>query len=299
MLSKKLTVNRFLRCFFWLSSLSIVSQPSFALGKLGHQIVCQLAFDHLPVNKQEKIKQLLATTPKKHQVLINRYNYIKKGSAITFANACTWADAIKHTKKFSRYNSWHYLNVPRNQTFITSKTCQENCLPQAILLHQKALAQKDQPATWSQTKALMFLGHWLGDIHQPLHISFTSDLGGNKIKLSHVDIQCTNLHWYWDDCLLYRGKNSKAQWLELLTLQWQQNGRLWQPIQVWQWADESFQLIKKPSFNYCHMDNQGHCQAPKKEVILPQGYFKKHQGIMEQRLLLAAKRLTQILSVSL
>lgn len=282
-----------------LVGLSLMSLPSFALGKLGHQVVCQLAFEHLPITKQEKITQLLASIPKKHQELINHYNYKKKGSTITFATACTWADAIKRAEEFKNYNSWHYMNVLRDQSTITANICQENCLPQAILHHQKILAKKDTTQVWTQTKALMFLGHWLGDIHQPLHVSFASDLGGNRIKLAHLGSKCSSLHWYWDDCILYRGKGSKAQWLDLLNSQWQKNVQSWQAEQVWQWANESFQIVKKPSFKYCQMDNQGNCQQPKQKVILPQDYLAQHQGIIEQRLLLAAQRLTQVLSASL
>jgi hypothetical protein len=90
------------------------ANPSFALGKLGHQIVCQLAFEHLPLTKQTQISTLLKIIPKKHQRLINNYNYKKQDSPITFANACTWADAIKRLESFKAYSSWHYMNVPRN-----------------------------------------------------------------------------------------------------------------------------------------------------------------------------------------
>jgi S1/P1 Nuclease len=31
--------------------------------------------------------------------------------------------------------------------------------------------------------ALESLGHWVGDVHQPLHVSFEDDRGGNSIKV--------------------------------------------------------------------------------------------------------------------
>jgi hypothetical protein len=30
---------------------------------------------------------------------------------------------------------------------------------------------------------LLFLSHFMGDIHQPMHVGFTSDEGGNTINL--------------------------------------------------------------------------------------------------------------------
>src|SRR5262245_45147476 len=48
--------------------------------------------------------------------------------------------------------------------------------------------------------ALKFLGHFTGDIHQPLHMSFEGDLGGNQVNVSGL---CSrNLHSAWDTCLV-------------------------------------------------------------------------------------------------
>jgi hypothetical protein len=96
-----------IKLFLFTLILVTFSKPSFALGKLGHQIVCQLAFEHLSPAKQLKISTLLKAIPKKHQRLINNYNYKKQNSLITFANACTWADAIKRLENFKAYRSWH------------------------------------------------------------------------------------------------------------------------------------------------------------------------------------------------
>ena len=208
------------------------------------------------------------------------------------------ADAIKRVEEFTQYASWHYMNVPRNHSKIKANDCKENCLPQAILTHQQLL--KVGANGWQQTQALLFLSHWLGDIHQPLHVSFASDLGGNQVKLSHLSTKCSNLHWYWDDCILYRGKQSKSKWLTLIATRWPNiSVPNWQPNQVWQWADESFQLVKGADFHYCQMDAQETCQKPTQKVNLPDDYLTTHQQVMEQQLLLASKRLTKILQASL
>lgn len=48
-----------------------------------------------------------------------------------------------------------------------------------------------------------FLVHWVGDIHQPLHVSFEDDRGGNEIRVSG---ECTGkLHSTWDICLVQIG----------------------------------------------------------------------------------------------
>ncbi|MBL4823026.1 MAG: hypothetical protein JKX90_05830 [Colwellia sp.] len=288
------------KLFFFILIFIAYSNHCFALGKLGHQIVCQLAFEHLPLAQQNQLSALLNAIPKKHQRLINSYNYKKKDSQITFASACTWADAIKRLDKFNVYSAWHYMNIPRDHSNIKANDCRKNCLPQAILKHQQILAKTKKKPDWQQTQALLFLGHWLGDIHQPLHISFADDLGGNKIKFSHLHTKCHNLHRYWDECILARGKNSKKKWLTLLTANWQQHSQPnWHRKQVWQWADESFQLVKSASFNYCQINNQGSCQNIPGKIRLAKNYFTVQQKVMEQRLLFAAQRLTKILIATL
>lgn len=283
-----------------LISTLVFSPSSLALGKLGHQVVCQLAYDHLSTEQQAKLNALLAIIPENHQALINHYNYNKQGTAITFATACTWADAIKRIEEFKVYSSWHYMNVPRDQQHISADACDKNCLPQAILQHQQQLMAKQPQATWQQTQALLFLGHWLGDIHQPLHVSYASDLGGNKVKLSHLNSKCSNLHWFWDECILSLGKQSKSQWLQRLSTHWQDSTTpSWQGEQVWQWADESLQLIKHPNFHYCQMDSTNRCQQPTEKIALPDNYLTEYQVVIEQRLLLAAQRLKHLLAASL
>jgi len=277
----------------------MVSKPTFALSQLGHQVVCQLAFEHLASSQKNKINLLLNAIPKAHQHLINDYNDQKRTTPINFARACTWPDIIKRLDVFKKYNRWHYMNVPRNHVKIKVNDCEKNCLPQAILKHTLTLSHSKN-SHWQQAQSLLFLGHWLGDIHQPLHISFADDLGGNKVKISNLNSKCRNLHWYWDECILYRGKHSRVKWLTQLNTIWNENSQPnWQPEQVWQWADESFQLIKETSFHYCQLRVQDHCQKLVNKIKLPPDYLAHHQPIMAQRLLQAAQRLTKLLEATL
>lgn len=47
----------------------------------------------------------------------------------------------------------------------------------------------------------MFLSHFLGDVHQPLHVGFTGDLGGNTI-IVHWYRRKSNLHHVWDTMMI-------------------------------------------------------------------------------------------------
>ena len=47
----------------------------------------------------------------------------------------------------------------------------------------------------------MFLAHFVGDVHQPLHVGFEEDEGGNTIKV-HWYRRKENLHHVWDNSII-------------------------------------------------------------------------------------------------
>ncbi|XP_028788728.1 endonuclease 1-like [Neltuma alba] len=49
----------------------------------------------------------------------------------------------------------------------------------------------------NMTEALLFLSHFMGDIHQPMRVGFTSDEGGNTVDLRWFRHK-SNLHHVWD-----------------------------------------------------------------------------------------------------
>jgi hypothetical protein len=59
---------------------------------------------------------------------------------------------------------------------------------------------------YNLTEALLFLAHIVGDIHQPLHVGFTSDAGGNTIMVRWYRRKA-NLHHVWDNEILDRGRD--------------------------------------------------------------------------------------------
>lgn len=266
-----------------------------ALDKFAHQVVCQLAYNNLPSAQQQKIEQLLTLIPTQHQKLINRYNHQKSNASINFSKACTWADAIKKLPEYNKYKSWHYLNAARTVQHINKNTCDKNCITHAIIIHSQQLQQTQQ---WSKTQALLFLGHWLGDIHQPLHVSFASDLGGNKVKISSPS-KCNNLHWYWDECLLKNEGLTFNDKLKQLQKQWQQT-----PVKLLRqtidknltasWANESFQMIQQASFQYCRSDGNS-CLPRKQKVVINSDYDQHYLPIYNMQLLKAAQRLYLLL----
>ena len=107
--------------------------------------------------------------------------------------------------------------------------------------------------------ALVYLGHWLGDIHQPLHSSYRDDQGGNEVNSNGL---CTNnLHSTWDTCILQSRALAGGRSIEdvrALAAAWSgQVGDVeraqWLSSQPWQWSAESYAVAIRPEVGYCVM----------------------------------------------
>jgi len=122
----------------------------------------------------------------------------------------------------------------------------------AILNDARVLSSKDA-ADADRLIALKSLGHWVGDIHQPLHVSFEEDRGGNSIK---VNGQCSgNLHATWDNCLVQYAvgpdiSEAVTELLEGITPELQTR---WTASEPRDWANESFAISEAARTGYCAM----------------------------------------------
>jgi hypothetical protein len=110
--------------------------------------------------------------------------------------AATWADVIKkQDKSYSWSKALHYTNTaPWAKTYTADNCHKGRCVVTAIANYTKRVSEGSQA---QRGESLKFLAHFVGDIHQPLHVGFKRDYGGNKIKGSFLG-KPTNLHSVWD-----------------------------------------------------------------------------------------------------
>ena len=63
--------------------------------------------------------------------------------------------------------------------------------------------------TWPSSPRSSSSGRWIGNIHQPLHVSFADDRAGNFIRESGP---CVNsLHTVWDTCIIEKKLGTDPQ----------------------------------------------------------------------------------------
>ncbi|MCH7813784.1 MAG: S1/P1 nuclease [Planctomycetes bacterium] len=162
----------------------LVATPCFGWGRDGHKITGTIATHYLTPEAKVGVTALLGDQ--------------------SLAEVSTWADEIRSNPAYRWASPLHYSNVkPGEAEFDLSRDCPERgCVVSAIIKYAKVLRSKDASHA-EKAEALKFLVHFVGDIHQPLHVSHAKDKGGNDIKVEFFHDR-TNLHRLWDSGLIRR-----------------------------------------------------------------------------------------------
>lgn len=259
-----------------------------AWGDVGHEIICEIAFQELNTSAQAEVTRL-----------IQRDRHFR-----TFSQSCIWPD---HPR---RRSAEHFVNLPRSARGIGNNPCPlaAKCTLAAIAADLVAVSQATAPDD-AKLEALKFLGHWVGDVHQPLHVSFQDDKGGNDIKESGP---CTNsLHSVWDTCMITRKLGANIQTIanDLRSQVTEAERVQWSSTSPKDWANESFQITISPAVEYCVQKNnecwyQAHNREfepdeDKKVVNVNDAYMERHLPTIKLRLTQAGVRLGGLLNRAL
>src|SRR5258708_38823630 len=89
------------------------------------------------------------------------------------------------------------MDIPSDKPHLDmARDCPKgDCVLAKIGDFEKVMADPAATAT-ERKEALMFLVHFVGDMHQPLHCSDNKDKGGNEVRLEFFG-RDSNLHSAW------------------------------------------------------------------------------------------------------
>ena len=145
------------------------------------------------------------------------------------------------------------------------------------------------------------LGHWVGDLHQPLHVSFTDDLGGNLIdKVDGIYGADRRLHGVWDSGIINivkrRDNLSRLAYARRLLGEITDGERVaWSQGNPVAWAQESYDITLRPATKYC-VRTPTSCKSLGRSRHLDKTYQTTNEPKIEQRLKQAGVRLAKPLA---
>lgn len=162
-----------------------MSATAFGWGQKGHDTTAYIAECHL--------------TPAAKAACDSIFD----GKSIVYwAN---WADNACHTPEYAYTKTWHYRNIDEGHDYDSFPRNEEGDVTTAIRSQYAVLADPDASKEDKQL-ALKLLVHFVGDIHQPMHMGHLSDRGGNSVKVKYF-YRDRNLHGIWDTDVLESGHN--------------------------------------------------------------------------------------------
>jgi hypothetical protein len=197
----------------------LLTMPSavFAWGPTGHRVVGRIAMHHLTDEAARAVTCILGPEG--------------------LDQVSTWPDEIRADPNWSKSAPWHFISIDDEETLETTQRDPAGDVLEAIQRYTAVLRdpQASQP---SKQEALKFLVHFVGDLHQPLHVGRRADRGGNSIKVTLFG-QDTNLHSVWDVGLIESDKLSFSELAGFLDHPTLQEIQTWQGSTPADWAAES------------------------------------------------------------
>ena len=250
------------------SLLIIFSFDLNAWWEKAHKMVCDEAYKLLTVSAKEYIDPLI----EEHE---------------SFGIACLWADWIKNDdRKDTRI--WHYINLPDSEQNIYKTKCPENgCLIAAF--HKQVNIFNDNSLTIRErAEALWFIGHFVGDVHQPMHVGYPEDRGGNDHKLEFEDGTLTNMHSVWDGQIIEHMDSLLGKEYLLIGVTKKIDKFLdnHHSAEIEAWAQESRDIAMQKSVGYRNNELK----------VVSTEYMESHFEMVQERIALAAIRLSQTLN---
>jgi hypothetical protein len=196
--------NKFILC--------LIFPIILAWGPIGHNMTAYVAYNHINNNTR--------------MILNKNFNIT---NADDFASIANWADTVKDMPEYKWSYDLHFIDIqsyPLTRCFFEPNLdcIMGRCVYTAILNYTSIIKVEQYNLI-----ALKFLVHFMGDIFQPFHVGYASDIGGNTIhvsylfnnKLRHIN-EITNLHAIWDSVIIeerVKELKSKQSFLdELMTL---------------------------------------------------------------------------------
>jgi hypothetical protein len=234
-------------------------------GRTGHSTIGRIAAAHLTPQAKNAVNALLG------------------GQSL--ADVASWADDTRDKSTAS----WHFINVELGLSYddFAKQVAAQQDVYMALQQQESVLANAKASSS-DRATALKYIIHFVGDIHQPMHVSRAEDKGGNTIQVQY-DGNGTNLHSLWDTKMLEHAGLNDVQLAQKFDNATPVQIKKWQadPQMIWAW--ESYQISSQL---YAEIDQM-------KGRNIDNAYYETHMPIVQQRIEKAGIRLAGLLNTLL
>lgn len=192
-------------------------------SKTGHRVIGEVAQEYLSGKAKRELRKLLGGE--------------------TLASVANFADEIKADRKYSKFYSWHFVNIPKGKLYKDIEPHKQGDLITGI---QECVTIVKNPESSKADKVfyLKMLVHLVGDLHQPMHVGRVGDKGGNDVQLQWFG-RSSNLHRLWDSNMIDDYGLSYTELANKLPKLSKKEEETMQMGSVLDWVEESHQLANE------------------------------------------------------
>jgi S1/P1 Nuclease len=264
--------------------LMVISQSAFAWGAQGHRVVAQIAEKRLEQTSPDALQRARDFLRANN----NNRDCAPCDDARSFAAVASDPDDFRQIELALVTRDWHFVNIDiAHDTYDEARDCPNGDCVVRRIDRMVEILRDPKRSNCDRESALIYLIHFMGDMHQPFHTGFgrlengDPDLGGNRVKLT-FDGRETNLHSVWDSGIIEKQGRSDSAWVNRLM-----NDTLAGRDPATLAADTPITWL-----------NESHLKARElhtKTKPFDETYVKNAVPVIEERLLLAGLRLARLI----
>ncbi|MBO5732074.1 MAG: S1/P1 nuclease [Alistipes sp.] len=201
---------------------ALLPSIAFAWGQKGHDVVANIAEQHISKRAKAKIERVL------------------DGHSMVYV--ANWMDNASHTPDYSYTKTWHYCNADASNGGYAEAAKNEKGDVVVAITDIVTRLKSGELSADDERVALMMLIHLVGDLHCPMHAGRAEDLGGNRVKVSFFGKK-TNLHSVWDSDIVESAHRwSYSEWQQQIDRVERRVAKSYVQGDVVAWYDESLRI---------------------------------------------------------
>ena len=231
-------------------TLTVGVSSAHAWGQNGHRITAEIGERNLNDKSRAVLRSIIGNE--------------------TLAELATWPDDIRSDSSWDFSQPWHFLSIDDDEPWVgldrapaevgdVARTLEmlevflrdpnANSLKVVGVVQKKYSKEKiKQKKIIGKREALAFYVHFIGDIHQPLHVGRRDDRGGNKVEVVWFG-ENTNSHKVWDELLIGSLELSFTEFATMLNRISEEDKSKVRGTGYIDWAKES-KLLRPQVYNF-------------------------------------------------